>query len=178
MGGLLGGLVIGLAFLKYENYPKIRWTIRLVLLGIGAALISKDSSTLGGLIAVLIFFPLVFGFIGVVIDLVINSNNERTDATTSNQDATTNKSTSDAKKKNESQKRILVEGTSKSLESTAKTDEDYWEDALNEFESANRKKGLYAKLYSLHTGDEAKIKSAYMQERLSDVIVCETNRGT
>ena len=73
MGGLLGGLVIGLAFLKYENHPKIRWTIRLVLVGIGSALISNDSSTLGGLIGNLIGFPILFGLIGVVIDLVKNS---------------------------------------------------------------------------------------------------------
>ena len=76
LGGLLAGLVIALAFLKYENHPKIRWTIRLVLLGIGAALLPQNSSNLGGLIAILIIYPLAFGLIGVVIDLVKNSINK------------------------------------------------------------------------------------------------------
>lgn len=165
MGGLIGGLVIGLAFLKYENHPKIRWTIRLFLLGVGAALISNESSTLGGLIAVLIFFPLAFGFIGVVIDLVKNSTNKEVMETSITEHASNNLNSSKVENKRESQKTISAETDFKKIEVQAKTDDDFWEDALNEFESENRKKGLYAKLYSLHTGDEAKIKSAYMQER-------------
>ena len=165
MGGLLGGLVIGLAFLKYENHPKIRWTIRLVLVGIGSALISNDSSTLGGLIGNLIGFPILFGLIGVVIDLVKNSTKKEQVATTTIEQPSVKMNHSNVEKKSESQSTASLETDFRNTEVQAKTDDDLWADALIEFESANRKKGLYAKLYSLHTGDEAKIKSAYMQER-------------
>ena len=165
MGGLLGGLVIGLAFLKYENHPKIRWTIRLVLVGIGSALISNDSSTLGGLIGNLIGLPILFGLIGVVIDLAKNSTKKEQVATTTIEQPSIKMNHSNVEKKSESQPTASLETNFRNTELQAKADDDLWADALIEFESANRKKGLYAKLYSLHTGDEAKIKSAYMQER-------------
>lgn len=165
MGGLLGGLVIGLAFLKYENHPKIRWTMRLILVGIGSALISNDSSTLGGLIGNLIGFPILFGLIGVVIDLVKNSTKKEQVATTTIEQPSIKMNHSNVEKKSESQPTANLERDFRNTEVQAKTDDDLWADALIEFESANRKKGLYAKLYSLHTGDEAKIKSEYMQER-------------
>jgi hypothetical protein len=165
LGGLLAGLVIALAFLKYENHPKIRWTIRLVLLGIGAALLPQNSSNLGGLIAILIIYPLVFGLIGVVIDLVKNSSQNKQVATTTIEQLSKKMNHSNVEKKSESQPTASLKKDFRNTEVQTKTDDDLWADALIEFESAKRKKGLYAKLYSLHTGDEAKIKAAYLQER-------------
>lgn len=49
------------------------------------------------------------------------------------------------------------------------SEEEMWELAFNEFESTNRKNGLYAKLFSLHDGDETKIKSSYIKERFEQL---------
>ena len=169
MGGLLGGLVIGLAFLKYENYPKIRWTIRLVLLGIGLALISKESSTLGGLIAGLIFFPLVFGVIGVVIDLVKNKSSENENPTPFDVSQYKQEASSSGIK----QEINLSNSESSTNQNNSKrkvaSDEDIWAFALEEFESKARIKGLYAKLYTQNDGNEQRIKSQYIKERFEQL---------
>jgi len=52
---------------------------------------------------------------------------------------------------------------------TNKSEEDLWELAYNEYNSENRKKGLYAKLLSQHEGDENKIKSSYIKERFEQL---------
>ena len=71
--GALGGLMIALSFAKYENQQQFRWTIKLVCFGVGVGLLAKTSS-LGGMIAYLIVFPITFGFIGIVIDFIKNQN--------------------------------------------------------------------------------------------------------
>ena len=151
IGGALGGLIVAIALInKFNNYPKFRWTIKLLLLGVGAGLLAKNQAMLGVMLANVAIFALVFGVIGVIIDVIKNNSkkNQVVHSTSNNPIANTRNS----------EKRDI-----------SKSDEDFWEQALNEFESENRKKGLYAKLYSLHTGDEAKIKSEYMQERYSQL---------
>ena len=73
--GALGGLMIALAFTKFENYQQFRWTIKLLCFGVGLGLLAQ-TSTLGGLIANLIFFPIAFGFIGGLVDFVKSRNKE------------------------------------------------------------------------------------------------------
>jgi hypothetical protein len=151
IGGAIGGLLVAIALInKFNNFPKFRWTIKSFLLGIGAGLLAKNQGMLGVVIANVVIFTLVFGAIGVIID-VIKNNSAKNQVVSS----ASNNSIEDAKKP--------------AIRNTSKNDEDFWELALNEFESENRKKGLYAKLYSLHTGDEAKIKSEYMHERYSQL---------
>lgn len=58
-----------------------------------------------------------------------------------------------------------------------KKEEELWELALNEFESANRKNGLYAKLFSLHNGDEKKIKSSYIKERFEQLKIEQVEKN-
>jgi uncharacterized RDD family membrane protein YckC len=70
---------------------------------------------------------------------------------------------------NDNFQKASSKSTSQNRRKKMKKDEDFWEEALYEFESENRKKGLYAKLYALHTGNEAKIKSEYLQERYSQL---------
>lgn len=48
-------------------------------------------------------------------------------------------------------------------------DEELWEIALNEFDSDHQKKGLYAKLFSLHRGNEIQIKSDYIFDRFNQL---------
>ena len=151
IGGAIGGLLVAIALInKFNNFPKFRWTIKLFLLGIGAGLLAKNQGVLGVMIANVAIFALVFGVIGVIIDVIKNYSEKNQGA-----NSAPNNSIANTKKP--------------AIRNTSKNDDDFWEQALNEFESENRKKGLYAKLYSLHTGDEAKIKSEYMQERYSQL---------
>jgi hypothetical protein len=48
-------------------------------------------------------------------------------------------------------------------------DEQSWAAALSEYESGNRRDGLYAKLYAKLDGDESKIKVAYMKTRVVEM---------
>lgn len=57
-----------------------------------------------------------------------------------------------------------------------KSEEELWELAFNEFDSEKRKNGLYAKLFSLHNGDEIKIKSNYIKERFEQLKVEEIEK--
>ena len=169
MGGLLCGLVIGLAFLKYENHPKIRWTIRLTLLGVGLALLSKESSNFSGLIASLIFFPLAFGFIGIVIDLIKNKNSENKnspsfDTTQYKQEAGSSEIKAEI---NLSKNETIAHQNDSKIKFAS--DEDRWAKALEEFESKSRIQGLYAKLYTQHDGNEQRIKSAYLKVRFEQL---------
>jgi uncharacterized RDD family membrane protein YckC len=50
-----------------------------------------------------------------------------------------------------------------------KNDDDFWAMALEEFESTSRIKGLYAKLYAQHDGNEQQIKSQYIKERFKQL---------
>jgi hypothetical protein len=50
-----------------------------------------------------------------------------------------------------------------------KSDDSLWEEALEEFESRHRIKGLYAKLYTQHDGNEQRIKSQYIKERFEQL---------
>ena len=73
IGGALGGLLVALAILnKFNDFPKMRWTIKSVLLGIGAGLLAKNQAMLGVMLANVVIFALVFGVIGIVIDLIKN----------------------------------------------------------------------------------------------------------
>lgn len=55
------------------------------------------------------------------------------------------------------------------LESNNKSDDSLWAEALEEFESKSRIKGLYAKLYTQHDGNEQRIKSQYIKERFEQL---------
>ncbi len=44
-----------------------------------------------------------------------------------------------------------------------------WEAALNEYEGANRDRGLYAKLFVEHDGDDSKVKTAYLKRRAEEI---------
>jgi uncharacterized RDD family membrane protein YckC len=48
-------------------------------------------------------------------------------------------------------------------------DDSLWAAALEEFESKSRVKGLYAKLYTQHDGNEQRIKSQYIKERFEQL---------
>jgi hypothetical protein len=56
------------------------------------------------------------------------------------------------------------------LESEANFDEEEsWAAALSEYESGNRRDGLYAKLYANFEGDESKIKATYLRTRVVEM---------
>ena len=46
-------------------------------------------------------------------------------------------------------------------------EEEIWEKVLDEYDSAERKKGLYAKLYAEFDGDESKVKAQYLKTRVA-----------
>lgn len=50
-----------------------------------------------------------------------------------------------------------------------KNDEEFWERALNEYEGSDRKKGLWAKLFAEHNGDDQKIKIQYLKIRVEQL---------
>lgn len=65
---------------------------------------------------------------------------------------------------------IYLEENNRTNASELKTnDEELWEIALNEFDSDHQKKGLYAKLFSLHRGNEIQIKSDYIFDRFNQL---------
>jgi hypothetical protein len=47
--------------------------------------------------------------------------------------------------------------------------ETHWESALNEYQSENRKNGLWAKLYSENNGNENLVKAAYIKKRATEL---------
>jgi hypothetical protein len=49
---------------------------------------------------------------------------------------------------------------------TTPSDDALWASALQEYESASRKAGLYARLYAELGGDERKVKAAYLKARV------------
>ena len=51
--------------------------------------------------------------------------------------------------------------------------EEYWADALEEFEGLNRKPGLYAQCFSYANGDENITKAEYLKRRVSELIDSE-----
>jgi hypothetical protein len=188
LGGLLAGLVIALAFLKYENHPKIRWTIRLVLLGIGAALLPQNSSNLGGLIAILMIYPLAFGLIGVVIDLIKNSINKKTAAPTNSPQVATEWSDSVSRKSEQPINKIpspKKQGYELEIKKTSTPANEIftsekavpeplaedWEKALIEFENGNQVKGLWAKIYADNNGDESISKAQYIKTRAVELAI-------
>lgn len=54
------------------------------------------------------------------------------------------------------------------IKSQSKTDDIFWEMAITEYEE-NRRKGLYARLFTEHNGDENKIKSQYIKIRKEEI---------
>lgn len=64
--------------------------------------------------------------------------------------------------------RIRLESRSKSV-GVSIEEESLWEKALNEYDSPERKKGVWAKLYADFEGDEVKIKTAYLKTRVQQL---------
>lgn len=60
---------------------------------------------------------------------------------------------------NKSENQILIPPT-------MLNDEDLWEKALDEYESQERRKGLWAKLFAEYDGDDSKIKVQYLKVRV------------
>ena len=54
------------------------------------------------------------------------------------------------------------------IKSQSKTDDIFWEMAITEYEE-NRRKGLYARLFTENNGDENKIKSQYIKIRKEEI---------
>jgi len=164
--GALGGLMIALAFTKFENYQQFRWTIKLLCFGVGLGLLAQ-TSTLGGLIANLIFFPIAFGFIGGLVDFVKSRNKEN--KTSIYEPPTKAKTSTTERSEHIAHTKVSPQPKFENMTSNSKSDDSLWAEALEEFESKSRIKGLYAKLYTQNDGDEQRIKSAYLKERFEQL---------
>lgn len=55
------------------------------------------------------------------------------------------------------------------VQASSNNELDVWEAALNEYEGANRDRGLYAKLFVEYDGDENKVKTAYLKRRAQKI---------
>jgi len=64
----------------------------------------------------------------------------------------------------------LSANSSQAQRKSAVNEEMIWEQVYEEFESSERKKGLWAKLYAESEGDEVKAKAKYLQQRASQLI--------
>lgn len=167
--GALGGLMIALAFAKFENHQQFRWTIKLVCFGVGIGLFAENQGMLGVMIANVLIFGLVFGVVGVIVDLVKNRSGENEkppsiDKTKQGKDNSSSVSTPEIKLSN-SESSTHQNNSARKVE----TDENIWAFALEEFESKSRIKGLYAKLYTQNDGNEQRIKSQYIKERFEQL---------
>ena len=161
MQATLGQKVVGIKIVK-DNGEKIGYGAAIgrnlmsilssifLKIGYAIALVRKDNKTLHDLVA---------GTIVIYSTNLKSANSGSVISRTGSTNGTVNGNYPTASSKSTTQNR----------RKKIKNDEDFWEEALYEFESENRKKGLYAKLYSLHTGNEAKIKSEYLQERYSQL---------
>jgi hypothetical protein len=63
----------------------------------------------------------------------------------------------------------ISDTNSPSESATISDDEGSWATALKEYESSNRRHGLYAKLYANFEGDESKIKATYLKARVAEM---------
>ena len=181
LGGA-GGLMIALAFLKYEKHQKFRWTIKLIYFGIGVALLSNTSDTFSKLVVNLLFFPSVFGVIGFVVDFVKNRKND----VENHEQGIMAKSIINTEKnhtsvtKNVKQKENISRSSpdSSSMPITKKSNLEVnkiWEIIAEEFQSESKKKGLYARCFAETNGDEAKAKALYYKERYSELMYANEN---
>ena len=176
--GALGGLMVTLAFAKFENHHKFRWTIKAICLGIGAGLLSKvTGSNLGTALANIVIFALVFGAVGLLIDIIKNqSTSEDKKFITKTISTNTETHNYSFPTKTEFQKRDLknmplaTTTTNLSKNDSPEEMELVWEIVADEFESTSKKKGLYARCFSETNGDELKAKALYYKIRFEELI--------
>ena len=165
--GAAGGLMIALAFAKFENYQQIRWTIKLVCFGIGLGILSRTSTSLGAMVANILIFAVVFVGIGCLIDFV--KCRDKGNKTSSYEHPTEPKTSTTDRSEYIAHNKVSPPPNFENIKSNSKNDDSLWADALEEFESKSRMKGLYAKLYTQHDGNEQRIKSAYLKERFEQL---------
>lgn len=180
IGGALGGLLVALAILnKFNDFPKMRWTIKSVLLGIGAGLLAKNQAMLGVMLANVVIFALVFGVIGIVIDLIKNQNTsaksteqKAIDASNKNSITTNISSTKTEVKMPEKSHNATTPSTKDfSVKNLSIDESKIWEIVADEFDSEFRNKGLFAKCFTEALGDEAKTKAFYYKARFEELLI-------
>jgi len=119
------------------------------------------------LVGYVIFNMLLIPIVLLVMAKLMGLKVKAGEPTISNYEQPTKTRTSSVKLK--SNGNLTNDTTKQNFKNNIKSDDILWEEALEEFESRHRIKGLYAKLYTQHDGNEQRIKSQYLKERFEQL---------
>lgn len=185
--GLLVGLVADLIYTVSMQLSSKRATLGQQAVGVCIVKVNYEKATFGDLllryfISIISSILLKIGFLIAVFTkdkrtlhdliagtMVVEAETTVEQTTYSYEQQTKPINGSAERKTNETQTKVTPDPNNKKTKTSIENDDGLWARALEEFESKFRIKGLYAKLYTQHDGNEQRIKSQYIKERFEQL---------